>query len=564
MTMFADWASTIADFQKQLNDAVSHAELGVRMGGQPESVTTNTLVYPMLRMLGYDPERMNECVPQGRPQSPSKSGSASFLKAPVDLCLFPASGNRIPLEVKPFTIAAAALRNEVGQIDLYMRYNRSKVGLKTNGKVLLVFAIPDNAERNAAPDLVSEFDFGDLLPEQAPDLFQLHRHCFLEGAWTQRASKSVKSDLPPTIEFGRAEEALIDAIRRQCPTLNQSDIIRTAVVEGVPRIKQLEAGIERFFQRVANGEVLLRTLPYGFRTDHLPHVKPVVDELHRLYPKRGTRKGRFSADTVIGFLVEDWARINGLLPAPTEEPSRPAVLLQKGNPETRTGPQVPTLETKSLPMSTKQFAVGIADTLAVRMGGTAIYRMWHPQAQAEKIAFVIEDEVPLNPVLPAPQQRTLVLTAGVSGAGKSTWIREHLAHLSPAICSADDFCVDLDGNWSWSHETVLAAHSVCKRLFNEMVADGVELIVVDNQNLMAQHRQHYLDWARKHGYQCCLVVLDCDAETAFKRNTHGVTRNGILRQQERLDLSPGVYFIPEKPEILPTSIEEQHEGADQP
>lgn len=563
MTMFADWASTIADFQQQLNDAVSHAELGVRMGGQPESVTTNTLVYPMLRMLGYDPERMNECVPQGRPQSPSKSGSASFLKAPVDLCLFPASGNRIPLEVKPFSMTTASLRRDIGQIDLYMRYNRSKVGLKTNGRVLLVFALPDGAERNDAPELVSEFDLADLRPEQAPVLFQLHRRCFIEGTWTQRDSQIVKPDLPPNIEFGRAEEALINAIRMKRPALNQSDIIRTAVVEGVPKIKQLEAGIEEFFQRVANGEVLLRPKPYGFRTDHLPLVKPVVDELHRLYPKRGTRKGRFSADTVIGFLVEDWARVNGVFAESPKEPQRPAILVQKGNPETPKGQQVPTSEIGTLPNSTKQFAVGVADTLAARMGGTGIYRMWHPQAEAEKIAFIADDEVQQNPILPEPGHPTLILAVGVSGAGKTAWIREHLHHLSPAICSADDFCADLEGKWSWSHETVLAAHSVCKRLFNEMVADRHSLIVVDNQNLMAQHRQHYLDWARKHGYQCFLVVLECDAETAFKRNTHGVTRNGILRQQQRMDLNPGVYYIPAKPETRTPSNEGQHEGDEQ-
>lgn len=142
---------------------------------------------------------------------------------------------------------------------------------------------------------------------------------------------------------------------------------------------------------------------------------------------------------------------------------------------------------------------------------------------------------------------TLILMVGVSGSGKTTWVRENLGHLSPTVCAADDFCVDLDGKWCWSHETVLAAHSVCKRRFNESIAAQHPLIVVDNQNLMAQHRQHYLDWARKHGYQCFLLVMDCDLTAAFERNTHGVTKNGILRQHQRLDLDPGIYYIPVKP-----------------
>jgi predicted kinase len=106
--------------------------------------------------------------------------------------------------------------------------------------------------------------------------------------------------------------------------------------------------------------------------------------------------------------------------------------------------------------------------------------------------------------------------------------------------------VDLDGNWIWSHEVVLAAHAVCKRAFNEAIAAGEPLIVVDNQNLQKQHRQHYLDWARKHNYECFIVVLDCDLTEAQKRSIHGVTPNGIIRQNQRLDLEPGIYYIPVK------------------
>lgn len=142
--------------------------------------------------------------------------------------------------------------------------------------------------------------------------------------------------------------------------------------------------------------------------------------------------------------------------------------------------------------------------------------------------------------------KTLILMVGISGSGKTTWIKENLGHLEPTICSADRFCVDLDGTYSWSHETVVAAHAICKRQFNEAIANEDRLIVVDNMNLMAQHRQHYLDWARKHGYQCFLVVLDCDEHTASTRTTHGVTPNGIRRQRQRLDLLPGIYYIPVK------------------
>lgn len=153
---------------------------------------------------------------------------------------------------------------------------------------------------------------------------------------------------------------------------------------------------------------------------------------------------------------------------------------------------------------------------------------------------------------------TVILTVGVSGSGKSTWVREKLGHLNPVVCSADDFCVDLDGNYTWSHEVVTAAHAVCKRRFNEAVAAEHPLIVVDNTNLMHPHRQHYLDWARKHDYQCFMVVFDIPSVmVAAERNTHGVPQQGIVRQIARLDLKPGIYYIPVKP---PTKLLLRHDA----
>ena len=141
---------------------------------------------------------------------------------------------------------------------------------------------------------------------------------------------------------------------------------------------------------------------------------------------------------------------------------------------------------------------------------------------------------------------TVILMVGVSGAGKTKWINDNLGYLDPTVCSADDYCVDLDGNWYWTHEVVIAAHGVCKRAFNEAIARRDHLIIVDNPNLMSTHRQHYLDWARRHEYQCFIVVVDADLRVAQARSIHGTTLNGVLRQAKRLDLFPGVYYMPLK------------------
>ena len=156
------------------------------------------------------------------------------MKASVDLCLYPKGmEGRITMEVKTFSVGDAALRDEVRQIDMYMRFNRSPVGIKTNGRLILVFALPDRAERDAAPNLVGEFDLANLRSGQAEDLFNLHRLRFTERYWTYKAAPKKATGMPPTIEFARVEDPLLNAIRQERPSLSLSEIIRTAILSAM-------------------------------------------------------------------------------------------------------------------------------------------------------------------------------------------------------------------------------------------------------------------------------------------------------------------------------------------
>ena len=44
---FPLWNEALINFSNHLTGAIADAELGVRLGGQPESVTTNTIVHPI-------------------------------------------------------------------------------------------------------------------------------------------------------------------------------------------------------------------------------------------------------------------------------------------------------------------------------------------------------------------------------------------------------------------------------------------------------------------------------------------------------------------------------------
>lgn len=548
---FRTWQANLRSFSERLPDALTNARLGIQQGGLPETVTNNILVHPLLRMLGFDPEDPKKCLPQGRVPSPSKAGKTRFQRASSDWHLHPLGVEGcIPLEIKSLVTPLRTLKEDLCQLDQYMRLNRSHVGIKSNGHALLVFAYPEKINRDDFPRLVAEFDLSDIDDQKRKDLFWLHHNHFLEWHWIRKASRLIDPNLPDSIEFARVDPDIFDAVNRHIPKLTKSEILRNAIIDGMPKINQIQIGVEEFFQRVKSGAIHLR--PHGFKLEPNPEVVPLLQELHRRYPIKGTSKERYGADTVIGFLVEEWARNKGFLGhhqavlPETFQPSNQEIQEPGGSSDSIT-PFVEIGRTQAHPETlTRDHAFQLAQTLAKGSATLNVYRMWHPQATKELVTRVSLTDKEHSPPAFQPKIPTLILMVGITGSGKTAWVRDHLRGLNPAICSADHFCVDLDGTWCWSHETVVAAHAICKRAFNEIVAGGHPLIVVDNQNLMAQHRQHYLDWARKHDYQCFLIVLDCDDETAFKRGIHGVTLNGIQRQRERRDLAPGIYYIPVK------------------
>ena len=70
---------------------------------------------------------------------------------------------------------------------------------------------------------------------------------------------------------------------------------------------------------------------------------------------------------------------------------------------------------------------------------------------------------------------------------------------------------------------------------------------MDNTNLHSHHRQRFIDWCRKLGYQCFIVALDVIPEIGALRTPHHIPVHGIEWQRKRCDIGvPGVYYIPVK------------------
>lgn len=133
-----------------------------------------------------------------------------------------------------------------------------------------------------------------------------------------------------------------------------------------------------------------------------------------------------------------------------------------------------------------------------------------------------------------------VIMVGVSGSGKSTYVRSHFP--DAIICSADLHMMEGE-EYIFKPSKLGEAHRKSQDAFFEACRWGQPEVVSDNTNLVHEHRKFYLDTALRFGYTVEIVVLPADVEEAAARNIHGVNHATILNQAKKLDIAPGIYEI---------------------
>ena len=371
------------------------------------------------------------------------------------------------------------------------------------------------------------------------------------GIPTHGKPKDGRQSSSEAIKFVGVPYDTLRTILDQNPTITQSELVRSAIIHFSSRLNQMEPGLEDYLNRVAGGMTMKRV---GFRVDGHSLVEKTIGELGSRYPMRGQAKGRFGVYTLVGYLVELWAgemKTNGAMDEPTLAIRSGAIPMELPLPIQPASQDPVEVPKNVLEPPTEKITRGCATQIAATISTlhdhqVPLYRFWHPQAAPEAISLDDQNQ----PSTPTPdyikEHFTFIMTVGCSGSGKTNWVESALANYHPTVVSADAYTIDLDGQYYWSHETNVAAHAICKRAFSEAITRGDRLIVIDSENLVHIHRQHYLDWARKHQYQGILVVFDVPAEVGAARNIHGATLPGVTRQRLRLDLKPGVYYVPVK------------------
>lgn len=127
--------------------------------------------------------------------------------------------------------------------------------------------------------------------------------------------------------------------------------------------------------------------------------------------------------------------------------------------------------------------------------------------------------------------KKVVIMQGVSGSGKTTYIKTKLPHA--VVVSADHFFME-DGQYKFDPRRIAESHYFCWRKFLSAVEERHDLIVVDNTNTTIREISPYVLHAESFGYQVEILTVEVELDVAIERNVHGVPNNVVEAQMRRI------------------------------
>jgi predicted kinase len=116
-------------------------------------------------------------------------------------------------------------------------------------------------------------------------------------------------------------------------------------------------------------------------------------------------------------------------------------------------------------------------------------------------------------------EKNLIIVRGIPGSGKSTFARI----LGRAVCTADDFHTDRNGNYNWKPENVGRAHGWCQRKCERFLKAGIDRVIVANTSTTEDEIRPYIVMAKKYGYRVFSVIVENRHGGINEHNVPGAT-----------------------------------------
>jgi predicted kinase len=134
--------------------------------------------------------------------------------------------------------------------------------------------------------------------------------------------------------------------------------------------------------------------------------------------------------------------------------------------------------------------------------------------------------------------KVLVLVRGIPGSGKSTFA--NLVWNNYAICEADKFFYDKEGNYNFDASKLKQAHEWCQNEVEIKMQDNQNNpqyypeIVVSNTFTQEWEMQAYFDLAKKYDYKIFSVIVE---NRHGSTNVHNVPDDTLKKMRDRFHIS---------------------------
>ncbi len=126
-------------------------------------------------------------------------------------------------------------------------------------------------------------------------------------------------------------------------------------------------------------------------------------------------------------------------------------------------------------------------------------------------------------------EKNLIIIRGIPGSGKNSFADIQ----GRAICTADDYHTDLNGNYNWKPQNVGKAHAWCQRKCERFLKREISPTIVANTSTTERELKPYFDLGKKYGYKIFSIIVE---NRHGGKNTHNVPEETIEKMEKRFNI----------------------------
>jgi predicted kinase len=126
-------------------------------------------------------------------------------------------------------------------------------------------------------------------------------------------------------------------------------------------------------------------------------------------------------------------------------------------------------------------------------------------------------------------EKILYIVRGIPGSGKSTFAKT----LGGIHIEADQYFVDLEGNYNFDGSKIKLAHNWCMIQTQKAMVDDEPKIVVSNTFTQEWEMETYFKLAEENGYKVFTIIVE---NRHGEVNQHGVPEDKLQMMKDRFSI----------------------------